>query len=107
MDYQKFILFGNASTDAKSQKSKKGDVSFTTFGVGVKNNNDRTSFFRVVVFGKLGESLVSYITKGRQVLVEGHIEVSEMVHFNVISERVVLGALPKETKPVEKTEKAK
>ena len=42
MDYQKFILVGNASTDAKIQKSKKGDVSFATFGVGVKSGKDRT-----------------------------------------------------------------
>ena len=102
MDYQKFILVGNASTDAKIQKSKKGDVSFATFGVGVKGNKDRTTFFPVVVFGKLGESLTPYITKGRQVLIEGRIELSNMGRFNVVADHVVLGSMPQGSKPEEK-----
>jgi single-stranded DNA-binding protein len=107
MDYQKFILVGNTTNDARIQKSKKGDMSFATFSVGAKNSKDRTSFFPVVVFGKLGESLVSYVTKGRKVLIEGHIEVSTVGRFNVVAERVILGALPKAPEPVKKTETTK
>ena len=107
MDYQKFILIGNVAIDARLQKSKKGDVSFAAFSVGAKNNMDRTSFFPVVVFGKLGESLVTYVTKGRKVLIDGHIEVSNAGHFNVVAERVVLGSLPKPPTPVKKPEPTK
>lgn len=102
MDYQKFILVGNASTDAKIQKSKKGDVSFATFGVGVKSGKDRTSFFPVVIFGKLGESLTPYIAKGRQMLIEGRIELSNMGRFNVVADHVVLGSAPQGIKSEEK-----
>ena len=107
MDYQKLILVGNASTGAILRKSKNGEVSFATFGVGVKNSKERTSFFPVVVFGKLGESLIPYIGKGRQVLVEGRMEISKTGRFNIVADRVMLGSIPKETKPVEKTEKTK
>jgi single-stranded DNA-binding protein len=107
MDYQKFILVGNVTNDAKIQKSKKGDMSFATFSVGAKNSKDRTSFFPVVVFGKLGESLVSYVSKGRKVLIEGHIEVSDVGRFNIVAERVILGNLPKTPTPVKKTETTK
>ena len=104
MDYQKFIMIGNAVSDAKLQKSKKGDVTFATFSLGAKNTSDRTSFFPVVVFGKLGETLVTKITKGRKVFVDGHIETSSAGRFNVVAERVILGSLPKASKPVKKKE---
>ena len=107
MDYQKFIIIGNATDDAKIQKSKRGDVTFATFSLGAKNSNDRTSFFPVVVFGKLGEALVSKVTKGRKVFVDGHIEVSNIGRFNVVAERVILGALPQAPKSVKKTEATK
>ena len=101
MDYQKLILVGNASSDAKLQKSKKGDVSFMTFSMGVKNGKGRSSFFPVVVFGNLGNSLVKYVTKGRQILAEGRIEVNDSGRFNVVADRIVLGASPQETKSAE------
>ena len=107
MDYQKFILVGNASSDAKILKSKKGDVSFATFGVGVKGSKDRTSFFPVVVFGKLGESLTPYIAKGRQVLIEGRIELGTAGRFNVIADRVMLGSTPQKPKTEEKPAETK
>ena len=104
MNYQKLVLVGNASTNAQLRKSKKGDISFASFGVGVSNSKERTSFFPVVVFGQSGEALVSQITKGRQILVEGRIEVNQG-HFNVIADRIVLGVLPQAARPVENVKK--
>ena len=75
MNYQKLILVGNATGDAQSRKSKKGDVNYTTFGLGVGDRNDRTSFFPVTVFAKTAVLAKQYVTKGRQVLVEGRVEV--------------------------------
>ena len=80
MNYQKIILFGNATVDAQSRKSKKGDVTYTTFGLGVGDRNDRTTFFPVTVFGKTAALAKRYVTKGRQVLVEGRVEVSDKGH---------------------------
>ena len=42
------------------------------------------TFFPVTVFGKLAESIAKYITKGREVLVEGRVSVGEKGYFNII-----------------------
>ena len=106
INYQKLVLVGNASTDAKLRKSKKGDITFASFGMGVSNNKDHTSFFPVVAFGQMGETLSSQITKGRQVLVEGRIEVN-LGRFNVVADRVVLGVLPQQMTLIDKTKEAR
>ncbi|HEY9078062.1 MAG TPA: single-stranded DNA-binding protein [Anaerolineaceae bacterium] len=106
MNYQKFVLVGNASTDAQVRKSKVGDITFASFGVGVSNSKDRTSFFPVVVFGQLGEAIAKQVTKGRQVLVEGRIEVSGG-RFNIVADRVVLGVLPQAAKQPEKAKESR
>jgi single-stranded DNA-binding protein len=56
--------------------------------------NDKTTFFPVVVFGKLGETAASYIVKGHQLLVEGRIEVNENGDFNVVANHICLGLRP-------------
>jgi single-strand DNA-binding protein len=93
MNYQRLILAGNATTDAKERKSKKGDVTFVTFSVGVSSGKDRSTYFPVVVFGeKLAKLAEKHITKGRQVLVEGRIQVDEQRRFNVVADNIQLGA---------------
>ena len=76
MNYQRLILVGNITGDAQRRTSQKGDVSYTTFSMGVSDGKERSVFFPVTVFGKYGESLADYLTKGRQVLVEGRVTVS-------------------------------
>ena len=108
MNYQKIILVGNATRDAVHQKSKNGDITYTTFGMGVSDNKDRTMFFPVTVFGEHGKAIAEYITKGREILVEGRIDVSDKGYFNVVAGRVRLGAEPKKTiKKVKKTKSKK
>ena len=102
MNYQKLILVGNVTSDAQRRTSKAGDVAYTTFGVGIGDIKGRTTFFPVSVFGEHGEALVKHLAKGRQVLVEGRIEVAQSGRFNVVADRVVLGAPA--GKPAEKTE---
>jgi single-stranded DNA-binding protein len=104
MDYQKIILAGNATKDAKRQKSKKGDVEFTTFNLGVGNSKEKTTYFPIVAFGKLGEKVATYIVKGHQVLVEGRIDVNEKGYFSVIASQIRLGATPS---PIQQVDKSK
>ena len=104
MDYQKIIIVGNATKDAKEQQSKDGKVSFTTFSIGVGESKDKTTFFPVVAFGKLGEKVASLIVKGHQVLVEGRIDVNEKGYFNIVASHIRLGATPSPIQPVKKTE---
>jgi single-strand DNA-binding protein len=94
MNYQKLILVGNATDDAQRQTSKKGDVTYTTFSVGVSDGKDRTTFFSVIVFGEYGETVAKYVTKGRQVLVDGRVQVSDKGRHRVIADRVRFGSGP-------------
>ena len=92
MNYQRLIIVGNATDDAERKTSEKGDVKFTTFRLGVSDAKKRSIFFPVTAFGKLGENMGQYITKGKQLLVEGRIQVDEKGRFNVIADRIQLGA---------------
>jgi hypothetical protein len=103
MDYQKLILAGNTTSDAQRRKSKKGDVTYTTFNVAVGAGKDRTTFFPITVFGKHGEAIAKYLTKGRQVLVEGRVDVSDNGRFNVIADQVRLGTPTEPAKPTPAT----
>ncbi len=101
MNYQKFIAIGNAATSAQMRKSKSGDLIFAAFQMAVTGLKDHTMFFPVVIFGKQGEAIVKYITKGRHVLVEGRVDLNNN-RFNVIADRVMLGSAPQAQKSEEK-----
>ena len=96
MNYQKLIIVGNATNDAERRTSQNGGVAYTTFRVGVSRGKDASTFFPVTVFGKHGQAVAEYITKGRQVLVEGRVEVSEKGYFSVVADRVTFGASAKQ-----------
>ena len=98
MNYQKMILAGNATADAERREAKKGDVTYTTLSVAVNDRKERTTFFPVTVFGKYGQAVAKHIGKGRQVLVEGRIEVAENGRFNVVADQIGFGAPGEEAK---------
>ncbi len=104
MNYQKLIIAGSATKDAQPRQSKDGEKTFTTFDVGVSDDKDKTTYFPVVVFGKQGEAVAKYVTKGRQVLVEGRVLVNDKGYFNVVADWVRFGPetkAVKEEKPAE------
>jgi single-stranded DNA-binding protein len=104
MNYQRIILAGNVTADAQRKRSKKGDVTFVTFSLAVGEDRDKVTYFPVTVFGTFGENIAQYVTKGRQLLVEGRIEVSESDRFNVVADQIRLGTLPKGSKSVQSDE---
>lgn len=95
MNYQKLIVVGNVTRDAERKTSKKGDVDYTTFSVAVNDSKDRTTYFPITLFGRMSETLTEYITKGRQILVEGRVSIGEKGYFSVIADRVELGFAPR------------
>ena len=101
VDYQKIILVGNVTADAERRQSQDGEVAYTTFTVAVGDGKERTTYFPVAVFGKQGELAAEYVGKGRQLLVEGRLDVSENGRFNVAARRVVFGV---PAKPPESSE---
>lgn len=104
MNYQKLIIVGNATKDAQPRQSKSGEKTFTTFDVGVSDGKDKTTYFPVVVFGKQGEAVAKYVTKGRHVLIEGRVTANDKGYFNVVADWVQFGpeaTAVKEEKPTE------
>ena len=81
--YQKMILIGNLGRDPEMRYTPSG-VPVTTFSVATTRrwNNangeqqEKTTWFRVTAWQRLAETCNQYLTKGRQVLVEGEIDVS-------------------------------
>ena len=89
MNYQHIIVVGNATGNALT---KKGDVTYTVFSLGVSDAKDRTTYFPVIAFGDRGKAVAKYIKKGRQILVDGRLEVSEKTpRFKIIANRLQLG----------------
>lgn len=94
MNYQKLIIAGNATRDAELKKSQSGEVTYATLRVAVNDGKRETVYFPVTIFGKQAEIVAEYVTKGRAVLVEGHIEAAKNGGMNVVADRVIFGPHP-------------
>ncbi len=78
--YQKLIIVGNLGGDPEMRYTPDG-TPVTTFSVATNrkwNNQDgsqseETVWFRVTAWRKLAETANQYLSKGRQVLVEGRL----------------------------------
>ncbi|THB80644.1 MAG: single-stranded DNA-binding protein [Desulfobacteraceae bacterium] len=80
----KVILVGNLGRDPEIRYSQQG-TAIVNFSIATseewfdKNTNqkqERTEWHRVVVFGKIAEVCEKYLSKGRQVYVEGKLRTS-------------------------------
>ena len=77
----KVILVGNLGNDP-DVKYTQGGMAITTLSVATTsvrkdregNQQEKTEWHRVKLFGKLGEIAGEYLRKGRQVYIEGRLE---------------------------------
>jgi len=79
----KVILVGNLGTDPDLRYTSKGTpVCHLSVATSARwkdadgNTQDRTYWHRVVAWGKQGELCKEYLSKGRQVYIEGRLETS-------------------------------
>ena len=78
--FQKVVIVGNLGTDPEMRYTPSGQA-VTNFSVatnrkwtdGQGNSQEETVWFRVSVWGKMAETCNQYLSKGRQVLVEGRL----------------------------------
>jgi single-strand DNA-binding protein len=76
--FQKVVIVGNLGTDPEMRYTPSGSA-VTNFSVATNrkwsdsqgNQQEETVWFRVSVWGKMAETCNQYLSKGRQVLVEG------------------------------------
>jgi len=76
MQFNKIILAGNLTRDAKLEYSKNG-TAVCPFSIAVNyGNGDRqeTFFIDVNLFGKTAENICRYLLKGTAVLVDGQLK---------------------------------
>lgn len=76
-DTNEVIVIGRLTRDAELKMTAAG-LAITSFSIAVnrsvkKNDEwtDEASFFDCVLFGKMGEIIVQYLTKGKQIAVVG------------------------------------
>ena len=77
----KVILVGNLGNDPDT-KYTQGGMAITTLSLATTsvrkdkdgNTQEKTEWYRVKLFGKLGEIAGEYLKKGRQVYIEGRLE---------------------------------
>lgn len=68
---QAIVIAGNIGKDAEVKHTPKGD-SYASFSVGVSKGRDsETTWYNCAFFGKRGEGVAQYLTKGSQVTVAG------------------------------------
>ena len=77
----KVIIIGNLGADPETRESKTGNaVGNLRIATNERRKNrdgdwvDHTEWHRVTVFGKTAENCEKYLSKGRQVYVEGRIQ---------------------------------
>jgi len=79
--YQKIVLVGNLGTDPEMRYMPNG-TAVTNFNVATNRKwtdrasgeqREETTWFRVSVWGQQAEAANQYLSKGRQVLVEGRL----------------------------------
>ncbi len=77
----KVFLLGNLTRDPELRHTAQG-TSVANFSIAVNrtykgNDGDfkkETSYFNIIVWGRIGENCAKYLTKGRPVLVEGRLQ---------------------------------
>lgn len=80
----KVILIGRLGADPEARQSKKGNA-VTSFSVATNETwkgkdgekHENTEWHKVVCFNRTAETCAKYLSKGRQVCVEGKIQTQE------------------------------
>lgn len=82
----KVILVGNLGADPEKRSTQSG-TTITTLSVATSDSwrdkqtgeqRERTEWHRVKLFGKLGDIAADYLSKGRQVYIEGSIRTDKV-----------------------------
>ena len=81
MDLNKVMLIGRLTRDPEARTTPQG-VAVTNFGLATGrvwkdeqgNQREATEFHNVVAWRRLGEICAQYLSKGRQIYIEGHLQ---------------------------------
>lgn len=78
-DLNKFTATGRVTANAEL-KYTSGGTAYTSFSIAVNKSykkdgvwEDKAHFFNCVIWGKYGEAMQKYLTKGKQVAIEAEL----------------------------------
>ncbi|MCC6546353.1 single-stranded DNA-binding protein [Candidatus Sumerlaeota bacterium] len=107
MDLNRVLMIGNLTRDPESRSTNTG-LNVTKFSIAVNDrrsgkDSETTMFIRVEAWGKTGDLVAQYMTKGSQVLVEGRLKIDEYKAKDgtdrkepvIVADRVSFGAKPR------------
>lgn len=84
MSFNKIIIVGNLGRDPELRYTPQGNAVCNISVATSEKRKDKTgefqditTWFRVTLWGKQAENASKYLTKGRQVYLEGHLRVEE------------------------------
>lgn len=76
-DINSVVLCGRVTRDAELKYTSGGtavsEISVAINRYAGKDKGDEVSFFEISLWGKTAEALVQYLTKGRQIVVQGEL----------------------------------
>ena len=95
MDINSINVIGRLVKDAELTYAAASGAAIVNFSIAVdhmkkKDGTADTSFFQCKVFGKLGETLAKYMTKGKQVAIRGYLKQERWEKDGQKQSRVVL-----------------
>ncbi len=113
MNVNKVIIVGRLTRDPEKRTTQTG-TTITNFSVATSTKwkgqdgqqNEKTEFHNVIAWGKRGEVIAQYMTKGQEIYVEGRLETSswddketgkKMYRTEIIMENFEFGAKPSGT----------
>jgi len=73
---KQITIAGNLTKDAVTRTTQGGD-KVTSFSVAVNDRNNNATFFGCALWGKRGDALCQYLTKGSAVTVVGDLSTRE------------------------------
>lgn len=78
MSINKVIIIGNLGRDPETRDTRSGTVVRLSVATAYRprDGEEQTEWHRVTVFGKQAEACARYLSKGRQVYVEGRLHTS-------------------------------
>ncbi len=109
MNFNKVVIAGNLTRDPEIRSLPSGQ-QVASFGVASNryytvqqgNKQGKTEFHNIVAFGKLAEICGNYLSKGRLVLIEGHLQTNswegqdgaKKYRTEIIAENMQMGPRP-------------
>lgn len=110
MNVNKAIIVGRLTRDPEKRTTQSG-TTITNFSVATSSKwkgqdgqqNEKTEFHNVIAWGKRGEVIAQYMTKGQEIYVEGRLETSswddketgkKMYRTEIVMENFEFGSKP-------------